>query len=72
MEISLVDKDFIDELSILNASIFTQIKLKNPEECPILYDEVDVMFQTKCKHNFSRIILFMNIQTCPMCRQKLQ
>ncbi len=71
MEIKSVDEDFIKELSLLNSSIFTEIKLEKPEECPILYDEVDTMYQTKCKHNFSRIILFMNVKSCPMCRQNL-
>jgi hypothetical protein len=72
LEVKSVDQDFINELLILNSSLFKEIKLDKPDECPILYEEVNIMYQTKCKHNFSRIILFMNIQTCPMCRQNLK
>ncbi len=71
LEVKSVDQDFINELLILNSSLFKEIKLEKPDECPILYEEVNIMYQTKCKHNFSRIILFMNIKTCPMCRQNL-
>ncbi len=72
IDIKTIDNDFIDEHSSQNKSVFKEVKLEKPDTCPITCDEETIMYQTRCKHNFSRIILFMNIQTCPMCRSNLK